>query len=126
MKITNNSKALQGINARGGAVFLQPGETRDVDVPQEEMEGLKGLSFLGLEGVDRGSSYPPKENGSTPNTGTAPASAYAVVDKGRGWFVVTKDGADVTKSLREDAVKGFDAKSEDEKSAFVEANKPED
>lgn len=50
---------------------------------------------------------------------------YAVVDKGRGWFVVTKDGEEVTKSLREDDVKGFDAMSDADKAAFVDLRKPE-
>jgi hypothetical protein len=54
-----------------------------------------------------------------------PATGYTVVDKGRGWFVVTKDGAEVTESLREDDVKGFDAMSDADKAAFVDLHKPD-
>ncbi|WP_152045497.1 hypothetical protein [Aureimonas psammosilenae] len=123
MEVTNNSKALQGVNTVTGAVYLQPGETRDLDIPVGELAGLKSNALLGLGGLDRGSDYPPAADGPAPETGAPTPSAYAVVDKGRGWHVITKDGQDATKSLREDAVAGFDAKSEDEKAAFVEANK---
>ncbi|WP_019997261.1 hypothetical protein [Aureimonas ureilytica] len=51
------------------------------------------------------------------------AVAYSIKDKGQGWFVVTADGAEVTKSLRKEAVQGFDAKSDVEKAAFVTENK---
>lgn len=51
------------------------------------------------------------------------APAYAVKDKGAGWFAIVDGDAEVTKSLRKDAVEGFDEKSDDEKAAFVEANK---
>lgn len=50
-------------------------------------------------------------------------AGYAVADKGRGWFVITKDGQEVTKSLRADDVEGFDALSDDDKGAFVELHK---
>lgn len=176
MKITNNSKALQGIHtADGGVAYLAPGEARDLDVAEAELKSLKGVAFLGLEGVDRGPSFPPAqstaperdENGDTEemaemrrrfdaafaergeeidgfkagiaerdNTIAAlqeridvlqapqkPTSVYAVVGKAGGWNVVTKNGVPVTKSLRDEAVKDFDAKPEEDKAAFVEANK---
>lgn len=62
--------------------------------------------------------------GKTPITNPA-KSAYSVKDKGAGWFVVVKDGTEVTKSLRKDALEGFDAKSDTDKAAFAEANKAE-
>lgn len=49
--------------------------------------------------------------------------SYAVSEKSAGWFVVTQDGKEVTKSLRKDAVDGFDALSDGDKAKFVEANK---
>jgi len=57
---------------------------------------------------------------------TKPASDdLSVLDKGRGWFVIVKDGAEVTKSLREDDVKDFDKLSDSDKAAFVDRHKPE-
>lgn len=52
-----------------------------------------------------------------------PVEDFTVIDKGRGWFVVAKDGEEVTKSLRADDVEGFDDMSADDKTAFVELNK---
>lgn len=55
----------------------------------------------------------------------ASTGSYAVSEKSAGWFVVTQDGKEVTKSLRKDAVSGFDALSDEDKAKFVEANKAE-
>lgn len=52
-------------------------------------------------------------------------SAYSVVTKGGGYYVVTKDDEPVTKSLRKDDLEGFDGMSEDDKAAFVELHKKE-
>ncbi|HEU5019680.1 MAG TPA: hypothetical protein VFT69_17115 [Pseudolabrys sp.] len=54
-----------------------------------------------------------------------PAGVYVVTDKGRGWFAITQDGKEVTKSLREDDVKGFDEMSDTDKAAFVDLHKAE-
>lgn len=51
------------------------------------------------------------------------ASPYAVEAKPGGWFAVTQDGAEVTKSLRKDDLGDFDALSEEAKAAFVEKHK---
>jgi hypothetical protein len=48
---------------------------------------------------------------------------FKIVDKGRGWFVITKGRDEVTKSLRADDVEGFDEMSAEDKAAFVELNK---
>ena len=53
------------------------------------------------------------------------AKTYAVVEKSAGWFAVTHGDKEVTKSLRKDAVEGFDALSDEDKAKFVEANKAE-
>jgi len=50
-------------------------------------------------------------------------SAYAVVEKDGGWFAVTKDGQEVTKSFRKGDVDGFDGMSEQDKEAFVDLHK---
>lgn len=63
------------------------------------------------------------DEGKSFQTGQAPI--YAVKEKSRGWNVITKDGEEATKSLRDDAVAGFNDLTDDEKAAFVEANKPE-
>ena len=56
-------------------------------------------------------------------TSSAGSGAYTVLDKGRGWFAITQDGKEVTKSLREDDVKDFASMSDPDKTAFVELHK---
>lgn len=122
MKITNNSPALQGINtASGEIVYLAPGDERDINVGSYEIDHLKTLPFLGLEGVDLGASYPPVDNQPSPVT---PAPTYSVKERSQGWWVIVDAGGnEATKKLRKDDVADFDAKSDDEKVAFVAANK---
>jgi hypothetical protein len=50
MKVTNNSKALQGVHTSLGVVFIQPGETKDVELTPEGHKGASRLSFLSVEG----------------------------------------------------------------------------
>lgn len=50
MKVTNNSKALQGVHTALGVVFIQPGETKDVELTPEGHKGASRLSFLSVEG----------------------------------------------------------------------------
>ena len=57
---------------------------------------------------------------------TKPAPGdLSVLEKGRGWFAIVRDGVEVTKSLREDDVKDFDKLTDSDKLAFVERHKPE-
>jgi hypothetical protein len=51
------------------------------------------------------------------------SAIYEVKDKGTGWFVITKDGAEVSKSLRADDVAGFDDLSAEDKAAFADLHK---
>lgn len=51
------------------------------------------------------------------------APVYEVKDKGAGWFAVFDGGTAVTKGMRKADVELFDAMTDDEKAAFVEANK---
>jgi len=50
MKVTNNSKALQGVHTAMGVVFIAPGETKDVELTPEGHKGVSRLSFLSVEG----------------------------------------------------------------------------
>lgn len=70
MKITNNSRALQGVHSVTGLVFIEPGQTRDIDVANEYVARVKSLPFFGIEGVERDLSkapnLPPPANGTDP------------------------------------------------------------
>lgn len=52
-------------------------------------------------------------------------AGYAVKDKGGSWFVITKDGEEVTKSFRKTDLDGFETMSDEDKGAFVELHKKE-
>ena len=50
MKVTNNSKALQGVHTTDGVVYVLPGETKEVDLTPEGHKGASRLTFLSVEG----------------------------------------------------------------------------
>ncbi|WP_024696154.1 hypothetical protein [Pseudomonas syringae] len=50
MKVTNNSKAWQGVHSATGVVYLMPGETKDVDLTAAGHKGASRLSFLKVDG----------------------------------------------------------------------------
>lgn len=52
-------------------------------------------------------------------------AGYVVTEKGQGWYVITKDGEEVTKSFRKADLDGFDTMSDEDKGAFVELHKKE-
>lgn len=83
---------------------------------EEEPTGWVGRYDVVSDGATTG-----KEPVINPDDGKA--AIYEVKDKGTGWFVITKDGAEVSKSLRADDVSGFDELSAEEKAQFAEVNK---
>lgn len=50
MKVTNNSKALQGVHTTDGVVYVLPGENKEVDLTPEGHKGASRLAFLSVEG----------------------------------------------------------------------------
>lgn len=111
MKVTNISKAPQGVNAKSGRVFIRPGETRDVDLSETGLKQAKRLTKL----LSFGKAKEPEK----------PAQGYAVLDKGHGWYAVMLNGTEVTKSLRADDVAGFADLSDEDKVAFADLHKAE-
>lgn len=51
MKVTNNSKALQGVHSATGVVFLKPGESKDVDLTEAGHKLASRLDFLKVSGA---------------------------------------------------------------------------
>lgn len=49
MKVTNNSKALQGVHTTDGVVYILPGKTKEVDLTPEGHKGASRLAFLSVE-----------------------------------------------------------------------------
>ncbi|MGX1096522.1 hypothetical protein [Amorphus sp. MBR-141] len=90
-----------------------------IDVPGDKVPGYLVNKAVAVKGGKTAITNPAE------NPVQQSVDGYAVADKGRGWFVVTKDGVEVTKSLREDDVKGFDALDAEKQAEFVEAHKAE-
>lgn len=108
-------KAPAGLDSTGiygkGGVEMPVGYEMDVT---DEPKGWSGRYDI-LSGGDTA--------GKTPVTN--PAVGYAVKDKGGAWFVITKDGEEVTKSFRKTEIDGFEEMSDEDKEAFVELHKKE-
>lgn len=50
MKITNQSKALQGVRTVKGLVYVKPGETRDVEMDEGQATRVRALPFFAVRG----------------------------------------------------------------------------
>ncbi|OSN39556.1 hypothetical protein [Pseudomonas syringae] len=50
MKVTNNSKAMQGVYSASGVVYVLPGQSLEVDLTPEGHKGASRLKFLSIEG----------------------------------------------------------------------------
>lgn len=51
MKVTNNSKAPQGLRTATGVIFLLPGQTRDVELSEDGHKQASRLGFLKVSGA---------------------------------------------------------------------------
>jgi hypothetical protein len=51
MKVTNNSKAPQGVRTGAGVVFIRPGESRDVELSADGHKQASRLKFLSVAGA---------------------------------------------------------------------------
>lgn len=51
MKITNTSRANQGVHTTEGLVFIEPGQTLDLDVRPDYRDRVSKLPFLTVEGA---------------------------------------------------------------------------
>ncbi|WP_286776173.1 MULTISPECIES: hypothetical protein [unclassified Pseudomonas] len=51
MKVTNNSKAPQGVHTGAGVVFLTPGESREVELTEQGHKLASRLDFLRVSGA---------------------------------------------------------------------------
>ncbi|MEG5263237.1 hypothetical protein TRP66_02910 [Pseudomonas sp. JDS28PS106] len=51
MKVTNNSKAPQGVHTGVGVVFIRPGESRDVELSVDGHKQASRLKFLSVSGA---------------------------------------------------------------------------
>ena len=115
-----------------GGVTVQPGKTAKIDNWRMVSGGNAVRTWLKLgvieadeEPAERALAGLKREELRRFANGT-PTGAYAVKQTSPGWFAVFQGDEQVTKGLRKDDVSGFDEFSDDDKAAFVAANKAED
>ncbi len=108
MKVTNISKALQGINTKSGRAFIRPGETKEIEFDEagiKQARRLKGILDIGAGEV--------KKN----------QSGFKAEHHGGGRFNVT-DGETVHLSgLSKADADAFNQMSPEDKAAYVAAEK---
>jgi hypothetical protein len=110
MKVTNNSKALQGVNTKSGVIYIAPGQSKDVEFTEEGAKQAKRLTFLSL------GAKAAKEQES--------ASAFEAKHRGGGSYsIVDGSGNEVVEKLSKEDAETFNAMSDADKAAYVEASK---
>ncbi|QND43252.1 hypothetical protein HB770_11075 [Rhizobium leguminosarum bv. viciae] len=87
----------------------------EIDVEKEPTDWVGRYEVLSRSTEGKEPILNPANDGGT--------SGYVVKDKGGAWFVITKDGEEVTKNFRKADVDGFDEMSDEDKQAFVELHK---
>lgn len=76
MKITNNSKALQGVQTVHGMRFVRPGETKELHLNASQAELAGRLAFLALEGDPSHSEVDPIDLGAEKDGIYIPAADF--------------------------------------------------
>ncbi|WP_309086399.1 hypothetical protein [Chelativorans sp.] len=111
MKVTNISKALQGVNTSTGQVYIRPGETKDVEFTKEGEKQAKRLSFLKF------GSAAAKEAEKGGNTNQP---SFEAKHRGGGSYsIVDASGAEVVEKLSKEDAEAFNAMSDADKAAYV-------
>lgn len=108
MKVTNISKAMQGVNGKAGRVFIRLGETKEVqfdEVGERQARRLNGV--LKIE-----TAKPKKDE-----------TGFKAEHHGGGKFNVTQGETVYLKGLSKADADAFNAMSEEDKRAYVEAEK---
>jgi hypothetical protein len=103
-------------SAEGKEAVLNPAPGQPINKASDSTDGEN--PFPGAE--DAPQSQMDGKN-ATPS-GDTPA-VYAVKEKDGGWYVITKDGQDYSKSLRKNNVEGFDKLSDSDKAEFADLHK---
>lgn len=93
MKITNTSKANQGVWAADGAlVQIEPGQTREVDVADDYFDRVKALAFLKVDGGPLDHDKDGEKGGAVAPVEFDPEMVDAMTDEELRAFITQRDG----------------------------------
>ena len=107
MKVTNTSKALQGVNTKSGRTFIRPGETKDVEFDAVGLKQAKRLDFLKVGG----------------GKAEKPETGLKAEHHGGGKFNVTEGETVHLSGLSKADADAFNAMSAEDQKAYIEAEK---
>ncbi|TPK14162.1 hypothetical protein [Mesorhizobium sp. B2-5-11] len=111
MKVTNTQAGPRGLNTKDGPVLVEPGQTVDVDLSDAELKVAKGTGWFGFEGGKTKAAQ-------TDDTAKA-------VHHGGGKFNVVKGDDLLLSGLNKADADAFNAMSDEDKTAFIDASKGE-
>lgn len=102
---------------KGKETVLNPAPGQPINKASDSTDGEN--PFPGVESAPQS-----QMDTGTVAAGTTPAKpVYDVESKGGGYYVITKDGEPVSKSLRKADIEGFDDLSDEDKAAFADLHK---
>lgn len=108
MKITNIEKGPRGVNTVNGPVLIEPGQTVDVELSDVELKVAKATGWFE---TDRGGKAKAQE------------SALKAVHYGGGKFNIMRGDEVLATGLSKGDADGFNSMSDDDKAAYVEAER---
>lgn len=109
MRITNNSKALQGVRVAGGGVrYIHPGKSVDADLDDAGLALAKRLPFLAL-GKDKTEAAPESNE----------IVALEAVHRGGGRYFVMDGESPTGEAMSKADAEAFNALSDEDKAALL-------
>ena len=111
MKVTNISAGPRGINTAAGPILLEPGESRDLDVPAAEAKVAKATGWFEMAGA---SASAPKQSGGSEDSAAKKAADLLAKEKAGGMHFKTFEAeakdilGDATPSTKDEIVKALE------------------
>ena len=116
MKVTNNSKALQGVrDDKGRAVYIRPESSREVELSGDALKRAKRLSFLSFEGKSTKADDKPRGN---EGGQTGPEAKH----RGGGSYSIMEGDDELREKLTKDQAEAFNALDVEGKAKWLAEN----
>lgn len=92
MKITNTSRAIQGVHTTDGLKFIDAGATRDLDVAPDYVDRVIALPFFTVAADPLDHDVDGKKGGAAPAAEFDPELIDAMTDEELRAFITQRDG----------------------------------
>lgn len=101
-KITNTQPGPRGVNAKGGIVMIDPGQTVDVDIDAGELENSRKTGWFEFDGAE-----------------AAPKPSLEAKHVGGGSYFIMDGDNRVGDAMKKEDAEAFNALSDEEKAKFA-------